>query len=376
MKNENNYDETIRELYKAGYFQNRIMEIVNNPEPVDNAAYKLSAAQRLSVEDIFDLAQLYAMGKDVPRNYRFSAELLKIAADKGHALSMFMLTRFKMYGYLGGQHDAEELFNDYKKAYEAGWKPSAEMAAHMALMCDDVENAIKYYRVSGDDGNVESVLQFMVLVQVRYMLEGKDWEWRNNKAMETMLSLPKDNVFVLQFLGETYNDGLFGEPVDYNKSWEYYSRAANAQDYSDELNNIFHLAYPFTSLGLGWSYDFPLPQEPLKGSGEAMYYLAVMILKGQHGDPVKDHEQAMKLLEGAVERQFLNAILLQNAMNSNADEEEIKRLLDGNYNHKEEEWFVSECLALGNFYSASWNQLNLNVEDAAEHTENVENQES
>lgn len=366
MITDYNYDTVIRDLYEARYFQNRIKGIVNNPQPVDNASEVLAAAKQMTGDDIFALAQRYGLGKGVPRNYAFSAELLQVAADKGHAQSLFELAQFKLHSFLQDDYYVSEIINDYQKAYEMGWKPAAEMVAHLDLHCGDLKEAIEYYRMSSEDGNVDNVIPFFLIKILANAILGEDDDDFNRQAMETLRTLPQDNVAVLNFLGDIYHDGMMGVTVDVDKAWEYYTRAANAQDYSDELTNIVNMAYPFTSIGLGKSYDFPLLQKPLTGSGEAMYQLGLMILNGEHGNPDTDHDKAIELIDAAASRHYLNAILLSHAIYEGASEEEINRLINGDYNKKETEWFVDESGASGDFFSMGLNQWFLNFMELME----------
>lgn len=363
---QNGSDEALRELYNMRYFQNKVLEKVHNPEPVENADKVIFTAMQLPSDKAFAMAQRYALGKGIPRNYAFSAQLLKIAADKGYATALYTLTKFKEYGFLDGDYYVKSLFDDYVKAYEMGCKPAAEKAASMAMQMNDVAEAAKYYKLSGDNGNVESMVKYVLLSQFKCALEDGDVEEMNNRAMAIMNSLPQDNVHVANLMGDIYSCGLFGQQTDYDRAWKYYSQTANDNSYSDEITNITNMAYPFTSLGFGIDYDFPLPKEPLRGSGEAMFSMACMILEGKHGDMNKDYEQAMKLLNDAVDRLYLDAILLRKAIDSNAGEDEIKRLLNNDNTPDELSWLRTQSSALGDNFMSDFYQFLLDLQEQAQ----------
>lgn len=325
----------------------------------------MASAAAMTGDEVFALAQRYAFGKDVPRNYAVSARLLQVAADKGHAAARYTLAGFKLYGYLDGDYGSVDAFNDYQRAYEMGSKAAAEKAGDVAWLSYDLGNAEKYYKLAGEQGDVECRLHY---VEIREMLAHTAEE--NATLKSIVRSLPQDNAVVLDFIGDIYHDGLFGVAVDYDKAWDCYSRAAGMQNISDDVRTISRGALPFTTIGIGPDHDFPLPKEPLRGFSESMFQMAAMIILGQHGDPVSDHDQAMQLLEDAVERANPDAMLLRNAILNGADEEEIGRLARQEYDIKERSWFVDECISLGDIFSAGLNRLALYAQQLAEQASN------
>lgn len=367
---QNGSDEALRELYNMRYFQNKVLEKVHNPEPVENADKVISTAMQLPGDQVFAMAQRYALGKGVPRNYAFSAQLLKIAADKGYATALYTLTKFKEYGFLDGDYYVKSLFDDYVKAYEMGCKPAAEKAASMAMQMNDVAEAAKYYKLSGDNGNEDSMVNYIRLMQLNCTLEGGNMTEINRSALAILRSLPQDNISVNAFWATIYSNGLSGVlDADYDKAWEYFSKNAYDKNYSDEITNITNGAYPFTSLGFGMDYDYPLPKEPLIGSGGDMCGMACMILNGKHGDKVEDHDMVMKLLSDAADRLCPEAILLQNAIIRGDDDEKINRLMVGEYTNDELKWIIGLCSCTGDDFRVGLYQFMLNLKEQAEQTE-------
>lgn len=356
-------DDALRYLYKLNYFRDRIIKIVHNPEPVDNEDEVMASAATMTGEEVFDLAQRYALGKDVPRNYAVSARLLQVAVDKGNAAALYTLAGFKFYCYLDDNYDTGEIVNDYQRAYEMGWPAAAEKAADMAFLNLDLDNAEKYYKLAGEQGNAECMLHYVEVKDMQAHIAEEDVD----EAMKAIIrSLPQDNAVVLDYIGDMYHDGMFGVTVDYEKAWDYYSRAAGMQGISDDVRMVFGNSLPFTTIGFGPDYDFPLPKEPLRGFSESMHQMAAMIVLGQHGDPERDHDQAMQLLNEAVERVNPDSILLRKAILGGADEEEVERLARQEYNNDELSWFVDTCSLLGDAFSTGWNHLGLYVLQMAE----------
>lgn len=329
-------DDALRYLYKLNYFRDRIIKIVHNPEPVDNEDEVMASAATMTGEEVFDLAQRYALGKDVPRNYAVSARLLQVAVDKGNAAAQYMLARFKECGYIEGELTNDEIIGNFKKAFDMGYEAAAENIADLSLRLKlDVAEAVKYYKICGEQGNVGAKLEFVIMSYFDNLSSGIEEEKAKETALSVIETLPHDNPVILNFIGDIYRLGLFGVDVDNEKAWSCYERNSNTQDYSDEVRIVANTALPFTSIGFGVDYDFPLPASPLRGSRDAMFYMADMILLGQHGDKEKDKEQAMTLLYEAAKRLCPGAILAYNAISSGSNDEEVNRLLNGDYSENE-----------------------------------------
>lgn len=361
------YDEGVRKLYNMGYFAERFVEKINNAEPIDNEKAVIAATENMSGDDVFKLAMRYAAGNGVPFNYQFSASLLEIAVHKKCGEAQYVLTGMKGKGFQPDGKDLTvgDIIDGYQLALDMGYAPAAKKIAYLYLnSTPDIAETAKYYKISGEHGDVEDMLTYAFLNYLNGKLKEYLEDDINKEALEIVRSLPQNNAKVIAMWGDIYSKGMFGIPVDYARAWKCYERAAGKKDVSDETDVYTRLAFPFSSIGVGLDKDFPLPEKPYLGDGHSMCAMAEMILLGQYGGPRYDHDKAMQLLQDANDRMDVEAFVLINAINEN-DEEAINRILNGDFDGNDAAQFIQYSNAIGDFTASGLYRIGLAMNEAA-----------
>lgn len=363
------YDKAVRELYRIKYFQNRLDERIRNPEPVNNEADIIALTEKMNADKTFALANQYGIGDGVPRNYQFCASLLEIAASKGSAEAEYNLALLRTFRYIGNANDPlTDLIDQFQKAFDMGYKPAAKELREIFMNYSiDLDEIGKYIKLSAENGNIEDKLMYFTYRRLLDSASDEASPKDCNKILKEIQELPQDNADVLSYIGGLYQSGSCGLPVDYDKAWECYERAANMQDVSDENIVVKRLteSIPFATTGIGLEYDFPQIKDPFRGDGSSMTSMAGMILNGQHGNLERDREKAYELISKAFDRLDPKAIMLTEAIDSD-DDEKTKRIINLDLNKEELQEFISLNLSVGDSTIASFYTLYKNMQEAYE----------
>ena len=152
----------------------------------------MAAAERGDPDAQYELAWMYFIGTDVPKDDAKSARWCRRAAEQGHAAAQVMLGSKYEIGDLGMRQDYAEAVWWYRRAAEQGYAPGQFALAGQYReglgVPQDYTEAVQWYRRAAEQGHPNA--QFS--------------------------------------LGEMHSEGL-GVPQDYTEAVQWYRRAAETE---------------------------------------------------------------------------------------------------------------------------------------------------